>query len=108
MEDINHYFWIIPFIGLVICIIAIFTPAAFFENQIWNHTIYVWIWGYYIDKIVYVYDQSVSINSQFYSHPLQLLPSLIASSIIIISIIIIAFSIYKHRIHYRDGKIKIN
>jgi len=97
----------IPFVGVVICIIALFTPAAFFENQIWNHTIYVWIWGYNIDKLVSVYDQSVSIDSHFYPYPLQLLPSLISSSIILISIIIIAIGVYKHRNDFRDGKIKI-
>ena len=107
MIDIKLYFWMIPFVGVVICSIALFTPAAFFENQIWNHTIYVWIWGYNVNKLVSVFDQSVSIDSQFYSHSLQLIPSLISSSIIIISIIIIAFSVYKHRKDFRDGKIKI-
>jgi hypothetical protein len=34
MDDIKRYIWMMPFVGVVICIIALFTPAAFFENQI--------------------------------------------------------------------------
>ncbi|MHA2325642.1 MAG: hypothetical protein ACXACB_09595 [Promethearchaeota archaeon] len=106
MKDIKQYFWMIPLLGAVTCFIAFITPVASFENRIWNHTIYVWIWGFYFDRLVSVFDQSVSIDTQFYTHPLQITPSLVFSSIIIVCITFVIYSTYKHRKDYKDGKTK--
>jgi len=56
MKEFKNYLWIVPFIGGIICIIAFLTPAAFFENRQWNHTIFRWIWGYYYDQVISDYD----------------------------------------------------
>ncbi|MFX1571593.1 MAG: hypothetical protein ACFFB0_02510 [Promethearchaeota archaeon] len=106
MKELKNYLWLIPFIGVIICIIALLTPAAFFENRQYNHTIYRWIWGFYYDKLISNFDQSVTIESRFFDNPLQLISSAITSTIIIACVIITLLSAYKRRSDLKNGIIK--
>ena len=106
MRDLKKSLWILPFVGVVVCTIALFTPAAFFENRDWNHTIFNWIWGYYYDRVNSIVYQRIIVVNSFYSDPLQLLSSVIFSIIIIICIGIIGLSAYKHRKDFKNGIIK--
>jgi hypothetical protein len=97
MRSIKNYFWIIPFLGVVMCIIALFAPAAYFENVIWNHEIINWIWGFYQDTFNSI------ITSGFYEESIQLLPSIIASSIIVGSIIASGIGLLRNRKNKKSG-----
>ena len=98
MKHLKYYLWAIPFVGTTICLIALFTPAAFFENIVWNHEIYNWIWGYFYEKL-----PLGDIVSRFYTDPLQLISSLLASIIIITCILIVIMSNYKNRNDLKKG-----
>jgi hypothetical protein len=106
MRDIKNYFWIIPFIGIIVCVTAFLTPTAFFENVTWNHTIYNWIWGYFRGQIISQFDQSSTIESRFYDNPIQLISSILASAIIITCIMIITVSSYRQKDNLKKGIIK--
>jgi hypothetical protein len=83
------------------CSIALFTPAAFFENVIWNHEIIKWIMGFFQNSFNSV------VNVGFYEESLQLVPSVIASSIVILSILIIAMGLIKRRNDLKKGSISL-
>jgi len=106
LRNLKNYIWTLPFIGALICIISFFTPAAYFENIVWNHTIINWIWGYYYDKLVSRYDQSITIENGFYSEPIQFISSFITSVIIVFCILIIILYSYKNRTNLKNGIIK--
>jgi hypothetical protein len=97
MKDIKNYFWLIPFIGGIICLIAFLTPTAIFENIIWNHSIHNWIWGYFYETL------GLTSVSRFYNDPLQLISSVIASTIIITCIMIILALNIKNRNSLKKG-----
>lgn len=100
MRDLKQYLWIVPSIGMILCFIAFLTPTAYFENTFWNHTIYSWIWGYFYER------QSVTILSTFYTYPLQLIPSIITSVIIITCILIVLISTYRSKKNEKQGKVR--
>lgn len=101
MRDLKDYIWFVPYIGLIMCSIALFTPAAFFENVIWNHEIIKWIMGFFQNTFNSV------VNVGFYEESLQLVPSVIASSIVILSILIIAMGLIKRRNDLKKGSISL-
>ena len=101
MRNLKRYVWIIPPLGIITCSIALFTPAAYFNNIIWNHEVINWIWGYFQN----IFNSTVS--GGFYTDPLQIVPSVIASSIIFVSILIIALGLVKHRDDLKTGSIKL-
>lgn len=102
MRDLKKYAWIVPYLGILTCSIAIFTPAAYFENVIWNHKIIFWIWGLFQDT----FNSTVTVG--FYQDSLQLLPSIIGSSIILASILIIAIGLIKDRNNFNKGSINLS
>ena len=107
MRDLKNYIWILPFVGVFTCIISLFTPAAFIENRYWDHIIIKWMWGYYHDNRVFsIGGQGLTVESRFYSDPLQLLSSVTFSLIIIVCIGIMGLSAYKHRNDFKNGIIK--
>jgi hypothetical protein len=89
MKNLKKFTQTLPIIGVIICSIAFFTPASFFENIVWNHTIINWIWGFYSDQY------NMTIINRFYSHPLQIIPSLICSVIFIVCLGITGILSYK-------------
>ena len=101
MRDLKIYVWILPYLGVIICIIALFTPAAFFKNIIWNHEIIIWIWGYFQDTF------NSTVSTGFYTYPIQLAPSVIVSIIIILSISYIGVGLIKRRNDLKKGSINI-
>jgi hypothetical protein len=101
MRDLKIYVWILPYLGVIICVIALFTPAAFFENIIWNHEIIIWIWGYFQDTL------NSTVSTGFYTYPIQLAPSVIVSIIIILSISYIGVGLIKRRNDLKKGSINI-
>lgn len=101
MRDLKIYVWILPYLGVIMCIIALFTPAASFKNIIWNHEIIIWIWGYFQDTF------NSTVSTGFYTYPIQLAPSITASTIIILSISYIGVGLIKHRNDLRKRSIKI-
>jgi hypothetical protein len=102
MKKIKNIIWFLPFAGIIIITFAFFTPTAFFENRAWNHTLSNWIWGFYYDQL----NQTITIG--FYSNPLQFLPSVISSVIIILCLGIIGFSSFKHIKDFKNGRIEVN
>lgn len=101
MRHSKYYLWTTPYIGAIICLIAFFTPSAFFENIVWNHIIYNWMWGFYYERL-----PSGTITSRFYTNPLQLISSVLASIIIITCILIILILNYKSRNELKKGIIR--
>ncbi|MHA1509490.1 MAG: hypothetical protein ACTSO6_12390 [Promethearchaeota archaeon] len=101
MRDLKRDVWIVPYLGLIICSIALFTPAAFFENIIWNHEIIKWMMGFFQNTFNSI------VNVGFYEEALQLVPSVIASSIVILSILIIGIGLSKHRNDLKKGSINL-
>ena len=101
MRDLKRDVWIVPYLGLIMCLIALFTPAAFFENIIWNHENIKWMMGFFQDTFNSI------VNVGFYEEALQLVPSVIASSIVILSILIIGIGLSKHRNDLRKGSINL-
>lgn len=99
MRDLKNYVWLIPFLGIILCSIALVTPAAFFVNTIWNHEITNWIWGFFYERI------NISVTNGFYSDPLQLIPSVISSLMIVICIFILTFGLIKRRDDLKEGSI---
>ncbi len=85
------------FSGVILCIISIFTPAAFFENRAWDHTIIYWLWGFKYEKFVHYHDERDFIINTFFSHPLQLVPSIISTGLIVVSLVFIVKSMYGYR-----------
>jgi len=45
MRNLKRDVWIVPYLGIMTCSIAMLTPTAFFENVMWNHELINWIWG---------------------------------------------------------------
>ena len=101
MRDLKRDVWIVPYLGLIMCSIALFTPAAFFENIIWNHEIIKWMMGFFQNTFNSI------VNIGFYEEALQLVPSVIASSIVILSILIIGIGLSKHRNDLKEGSISL-
>lgn len=101
MQNLKRKVWIISYLGIMLCSIAMLTPAAFFENVIWNHEIINWIWGFFQDTF------NSTVSGEFYRDLNQLVPSVIASSIIIVSILIIALGLVKHRDELKMGIIDL-
>ncbi len=97
MRNFKGYSWIIPILGNITCSIALFSPAAFFENIVWHHQITNWIWGYYSDKL------NLTITSGFYTNPLQFFPSIISSLIICSSILMIFIGLIKDKSILKQG-----
>ena len=102
MRDLKRDVWIIPYLGLIICSIALFTPAAFFENIIWNHEIIKWMMGFFQNTFNSI------VNIGFYEESLQLVPSVISSSIVIFSILIITIGLIKSRDNIKKGSINLS
>ena len=102
MRDLKRFVWIIPYLGIITCSIAILTPTAFFENVIWNHEIINWIWGYFLDTF------NSTVSGGFYSDPIQLVSSVITSSIIFASILIITLGLIKSRDNIKKGSINLS
>ena len=101
MRDLKRDVWIVPYLGLITCSIALFTPAAFFENIIWNHEIIKWMMGFFQNTFNSI------VNVDFYEEAVQLVPSVIASSIVILSILIMAVGLVKHRNDLKKGSINL-
>ena len=101
MRDLKSFAWIVPHLGLVMCLIALITPAAYFENIIWNHEIIKWMMGFFQNTFNSI------VNVDFYEEAVQLVPSVIASSIVIISILIMAVGLVKHRNDLSKGSINL-
>ena len=101
MRESKTFIWVIPYLGLIICIVALFTPTAYFENIFWNHEIINWIWGFYQDT----YNSIVT--TAFYEEPIQILPSIISCIIIVFSIIIIGLCLIRYNKDIRRGLIKL-
>ena len=101
MRYLKRDLWIIPYLGIITCSIAILTPTAFFENVIWNHEIINWIWGYFQETF------NSTVTGGFYRDPIQLVPSVITSSIIFASILIMAIGLVKHRDNLKKGSINL-
>ena len=102
MQNLEKYVWIVPHLGLVMCLIALFTPAAYFENIIWNHEIIKWTLGFFQNTFNSI------VNVSFYEESLQLVPSVISSSVDILSILIIAIGLIKHRNDLLKGSINLS
>ena len=102
MRDLKTYIWVGPYLGIILCSIALFAPAAFFENIIWNHEIINWIWGLFQDTF------NSYVTNGFYEDPLQLIPSVITSSVILISILILCMGLVKHRDDLKKGSINLS
>ncbi len=102
MRYLKKYEKIIPFFGIIICLTAMFTPTAYFENIIWNHQIINWIWGLYQDTF------NSTITGGFYEDLQQFVPSFIASSIILSSLLIISIGLIKIKYDLNRGKIKLH
>jgi len=101
MRDLKTYMWVVPFLGIIMCSISLFVPAAFFENIIWNHEIINWIWGLFQDTF------NSTITSGFYEDPLQIVTSVIASSIVLISILILCIGLIKQRSDLKKGSVNL-
>lgn len=101
MRNLKTFFWLLPCIGLILCSIALFTPAAYFENVIWNHEIIKWILGFFQNT----FNSIVNVN--FYEDSLQLVPSIVTSSIVILSILIIALAMVIDRNDLKKGSINL-
>jgi hypothetical protein len=84
-----------------VCLIALFTPAAYFENVIWNHQIINWIWGYFHDTYNSV------VTTGLYEYPIQFGPSIVATSLIIISILYVGGGLILRRKDLKMGIIKL-
>lgn len=57
MKHFEKFALFLSFSGVILCIISIFTPAAFFENRAWDHTILYWLWGFKYEKFVHYHDE---------------------------------------------------
>ena len=101
MRELKAYIWVIPYLGLIICLVALFTPTAYFENVFWNHEIINWIWGFYQDT----YNSIVTIA--FYDEPIKILPSIILSTVIVISILVCGTCLIRDNKDIRKGLIKL-
>ena len=101
MRDMKIYVCVLPYLGILMCVIALFTPAAYFENRIWNHEIIIWIWGYFQDTF------NSTVSTGFFTYPIQLAPSVIISIIIVLSISYIGVGLIKHRNDLKKGSINI-
>ena len=102
MRDLKSFAWIVPHLGLVMCLIALITPAAYFENIIWNHEIIKWILGFFQNTFNSI------VNFDFYEESLQLVPSVLSSSVDILSILIIAIGLIKYRNDLKKGSINLS
>jgi hypothetical protein len=101
MRNLKTFVWVILYLGVFVCSIALFTPAAFFENIIWNHKIINWIWGLFQDTF------NSAVTSSFYEDPIQLVPSVITSSIVLISILFLGIELLRHRDNLKKGLINL-
>jgi len=101
MRDMKTYVWILPYLGVIMCIVAMFAPAAYFENVIWNHQITIWIWGTFQDT----FNSVVTVG--IYSYPIQFVPSVVASALIILSILYIGVGLIRHRNDLKKGSINL-
>lgn len=97
----KKYIHIVLYIGILLCIIALFTPAAYFENVVWNHKIINWIWGLFQDTF------NETVTGGFYNESLQLIPSIIASTLIVLSILIVGIGSIKYKNDLKKGSIKL-
>ncbi|MFX1326146.1 MAG: hypothetical protein ACFE8N_14445 [Promethearchaeota archaeon] len=105
MRELKKYLWRLPLAGVIISLISLFFPAASFRNtsSSWDHTIYRWMEGFYYDKLITFYDQNSSINVRFYNDPIQLIPSIISSSLILLSTLFIVINTIKHKAELKQG-----
>jgi len=88
MGRYKNYLWLIPFIGGIISLIALLTPAAY-DSSMGNYY-YYWIWGFVSYKIGYI--EWIG----FDEYTLSLIPSIICSSILIVSMVILIISSNKY------------
>jgi len=101
MQNLKRNVWIISYLGIIMCSIAMLTPTAYFENVIWNHENIIWIWGFFQESL------NSTVSEGFYTDLNQLVSSVIASSIIIACIFIIALGLVKHRDDLKKGSIDL-
>lgn len=97
----KKYIYIIPYLGLGLCWLALLFPAAYFENVLYHHQIIKWIWGFYQDTL------SLDVNIGFYSFPLQIYSSIIISSINVICLLTVLIIFYLNKNQVKDGTIKL-
>ena len=98
--NFEKYVWIIPYLGTVLCWIALPFPAACFENVIYNHQIVSWMWGFFEDIF------NLLRISDFYSYPLQINTSIAVSIINVISLIFLSAVLIVKRKQVKKGTLK--